>query len=98
MLGKGGWDSTRRSFHRRQRLRVLRLGLLDALLEITNCVEILADLTAVAGVQLLLEAGYFTHQCIQNAAILLNAGEPRRLGSIVAVAKEALEHRARLVL
>ena len=76
----------------------LRLGELNAPLDVTDRVEVLVHLVAVGRGQGVPEAVDLVHQRVENAAVLADAGQPGRLTRVVGIAEQPLEHRPRLVL
>ena len=98
MLGKRRRDAAARPVHRRQLDVDLFLRLLNPPLDVTNGVEVLRQLAGVGRPEPPAQPLHFVDERIQDAAIVPDPGETRRPGRVVAVAEQALEHRARLVL
>src|SRR5215203_5422434 len=80
----------------RQRGCVAQLGALNAALDLTDRIQILPDLEAIAGAQLALQPGHVRRHPIENAAALLQLGAPA-LGT-ASVAEQPLEDDTRIGL
>ena len=82
----------------RQFLVALLLGFLDAAFHVPDRVEIFVELAAIALPEGALQVSHFRRDRVENAAILLDAREPRLRVGASGVAEQPLEHRARVVL
>src|SRR5262245_36338084 len=82
----------------RQLLVVLILRLLDAPLDVTDRLEILDELRAVALAEGSMQVRDLVAHRIEQAAVLSNTSLPRARIRAAAVAEETLEDRARVVL
>ena len=82
----------------RQLLIALRLGDLDALLDVADRVEILGELGPVALRQRALQVRDLLAHRVEHAALLAEPREPHLRIGAGAVAEQPLEHHARVVL
>ena len=81
-----------------QRLVDLGLGLLDAALDVAHRVEVLAELVAVAGAEVAAKLRHLVGHRVEEAAVLLDAGEPGRGVGAPGVAEQPLEDGPRVGL
>src|SRR3989442_1472554 len=82
----------------RQLLVALRLGNLDALLHAANGVEIFGELRPIALRERALQVRHFLADRVEHASLLAQPREPDSRIRAGAVAKQTLEHDARVVL
>src|SRR5262249_1083843 len=82
----------------RQLLVTLLFRVLNSPLDVSDCFEIFDEFDAVALPQRALEVGGFFGDRIENASVLPNPDEARFGIRAAAIAKQPLEHCARVVL
>ena len=97
VLVEGGGNPQRRR-DLRQLLIDLRLGLLDAALDVAHRLEVFAELQPVARPQIAAQRGHLVRHRIEKASVLLDAREPRGGIRSPGVAQQALEDRPRIGL
>ena len=96
LVESGGNAQRRRNLG--QLLVDLRLGLLDPALDVAHGLQVLAELQAIARSEVAPQRGHLVGHRVQEAAILLDARQPRGGIGAARVSQQALEHRPRVGL